>query len=109
MRREIGRGSIGVVALGRWRETDVAIKILEGPPDETVRDKRREVDPALRRAMEKEVSSPTSVHHYQFSHRGIFLCGALSILSYAPPPTCVMAGSAGGPLLIPKRWCSVSR
>lgn len=55
MRREIGRGSIGVVALGRWRETDVAIKILEGPPDETVRDKRREVDPALRRAMEKEV------------------------------------------------------
>lgn len=55
MRREIGRGSIGVVALGRWRETDVAIKILEGPPDESARDKRRDVDPALRRAMQKEV------------------------------------------------------
>lgn len=61
VKREIGRGSFGCVALGSWRDTDVAIKMLENGSLEG----GKYTPSVLRSTLEKEVRS--SLHHLSLS------------------------------------------
>jgi serine/threonine protein kinase len=65
--KEIGRGSLGRVYLGRWRETDVAVKMLDPQSD---RKAPQETAPApastpttsalLHSSLEREVLPPAA-------------------------------------------------
>eukprot|EP00884_Botryococcus_braunii_P004411 jgi/Botrbrau1/13971/Bobra.117_2s0001.1 len=59
IKREIGRGSFGCVALGCWRDTDVAIKMLE--EGSSLQSKKKMA--VLRTALEKEASILMSIRH----------------------------------------------